>query len=161
MNKRGFLSQILLVGALVFFLVIVVMITSNILDSFIDNRGGIAPVGSTGEAILEKGQDAMYSLDHAIIFVLITLFLAGVLAIMFSKNHPVFFVAGLLAIMLSIVFSVIFSNAYDNIVATDTFSAFETNYTIMPFIANNLPLIGLIMGILILVGVYARERFFT
>ncbi len=159
MNKKAFVGDIVALGAIIFVVVMFIMISHSILKDFQEGSGDTLIDTDTAKQINQSGFRAITALDNAVIFMIIALFLFAVISSFFIRTHPVVFVGAIGALIIAVILAVIFSNVYDEVADAGSFSDFESDYTNIPFVLNNFPLFVLIMGALIILAIYAKERF--
>jgi len=158
MNKKGFVGEIITIGVVLFVMTLYVMIGHGILKDFQESAGDSLIDTPTAQRINQTGFNSVVALDNAVVFGIIGLFLFAVISSFFIKTHPVVFVAAIAALILAVILSVTFSNIYDDLAGSNSFLDFEQDFTKIPFILNNMPLFVLIMGGLIILAIYAKER---
>jgi hypothetical protein len=159
MNKKGFVGDIITLGVIIFVIVLTIMIAHSILKDFQEGAGDTLIDTDTAKEINQSGFSAITALDNAIIFVVIALFLFAVVSSFFIRTHPVVFVGAIGALIIAVILAVSFSNVYDEMASASSFDTFEDDFSKIPYILNNFPLFVLIMGGMIILAIYAKERF--
>jgi hypothetical protein len=149
-------SQDILVALLILF----VFAISSILGFVVYERFVIAasPVldQPTAQAILTTGETMVLAFDFAFLLLFLGLVMLLVLSAIFIRTHPAFFFISIMLLGLYIVIAAPLANSYIEFSEADAISAAVTNFPIIDFVMNNMPLFTLFMGAVFILALYAK-----
>ena len=156
MNKKGIAIELFTILIVLFVLIISVMFTFQFVKQFQSNE--IVTSSGLNMNITQYGVDAIKSFDSIIIFLLIVFTIWVIVASFYIQTNPIFFVIGVLGLIPIIIMSGYLSNMYNSFVDTGNFNDFTQNFTTIPSLMERLPYFILIIGVLIIIALYAKDR---
>lgn len=158
MNKKGIIFEMITILVVLTLFIVGVMLSYKFVNEF--NNQNTFEAGSLSKNITGQGIVAIQGFDNLSILVLIGLTLYIIVSAFFINSHPVFFVIGVMALLIVIPLTALVSNVFQRIAGEPEFSDYSNNFVVIPYIMSHLPLFFLIIGILALIGIYAKDRFF-
>ena len=157
MNKKGVLFELITILVIFVMFVIGVMIAYKFVTDF--NANNSFESGSLSQNITGLGINAIKGFDSLAVFLLIGLTIYVIVSAFFIQTHPVFFIIGILGLLVLLTLTGLMSNLINGISGQSEFSGYSSNFVIIPYIINHLPLFFAIIGVLVLIGVYAKDKF--
>jgi flagellar biosynthesis protein FliQ len=160
-NKKGNVGRSLfLLLAFIFSLAVSIAIGWYVFSSIRTGFLNMDMVSSNpnATAMLNYGRVAFLNFDSLFVFMIVGLLIANIVAVIQIKTHPLFFFISLLALVIAIVLAAQFSNIFENIIAEDELLNFSADFPIITHFMDYYPMYFLVMGILILIIVYAKYR---
>ena len=113
---------------------------------------------SEGQAIMEKATSEYVSItDTFFSIVFFGLIIFVVVSAFYIRSHPVFFMVGVLALIVFSYFALILTGVYQEVVATETITAYEEEYTVIPFVIDNLLFFVAGIGAIILIIIFGKR----
>jgi len=159
LNKKGSIPDLVLMMVLLLVFVIVSFLALKLLNQFGDSAESEILESETAQAIVSGGQSSIGLLDNLFVYLVIGL-AVGVIALAYMLNVPtIYYPLGIIALIFIVTIAAIFSNVSDEFTSDDTFAANESvELSLMPTIMNNLPLWISIIGIIVLIVLFAKGR---
>ena len=96
--------------------------------------------------------------DSVFLIVFVGLTIALFISAFFLNTSPVFFIFTVIIMGIAIVLAAVIGNVYENVVVDTVFSSSEAEFTIIPFIMGNIAKLITGIGLLLMVGLYAKAR---
>jgi hypothetical protein len=72
------------------------------------------------------------------------------------RDHPAFFFVGLILLLFFVLLAALFSNIYDGVSTAPAFVSYKSEFSKMDYIMSNMPLYLGMIGLLILIVIYAK-----
>lgn len=163
LNRKAQFGDIFLIIAIIFGIGIFFIILAHSYDQIqpkINDALANSTTPETGRNVTELLEDTDVSLGR--INLLFPLLIAGcigfvLISALFFRSHPAFLFIGLIILAVALILAAVFSNVYEEITTTDTFSSVDQEYNIMGLFLEKLPLIIFIAFIAIVVILYFRS----
>ena len=95
-------------------------------------------------------------INYGMIFMAVGLIISLVVSAFFIQTHPIFFIISIVMLMIVVVVSAPISNAFMEMVTSDSLSAEAAEYDIATHIVGNIPLFAVVGGFLIIIALYAK-----
>ena len=166
-NKKGqadfvslFFVLAVLFGVAIFAVILYNAYDENIKDNLNEALTSSTPADASANVtvILEQTSGGIRMLNPLFPLLLVGLFAFGLIMAWMGKSHPVFFFIGLIILAVSIILAVIFSNTYDSLTSTDSFTGAASEFGVMTLVMNNLPLTIFILFCAIAGVLYAMRE---
>ena len=158
-SRKGFIGDTLTL--IVFFFIIAVtilavyLIVGNVKTSF-DNTSGIS---TTTKTIMTDYKNNYVGLWDGIFgFLLVMLSLAAVASAFFIDTHPVLLPFVVIVLAIYVFISAAVANAYYAVEASGSFISVAEEFTIMHFVMSHLAYYAAIIGISIMIALFAKAR---
>ena len=157
MNKKGSVLDIIQILIILFAFSVFTIIAYTVYDSWKSGTDGVidSAVANKTEAY---GTTALLRMDNIFTFLLAGLGIATVVGAFMIRTHPVFFIASFLILIITILIAAILANTYTEIATDSKLSTAASQYTVIPYIMNNLPYVITILGLLIIIALYAKLK---
>jgi len=154
-----FFVLVVLFGVAIFAVILYNAYDENIKDNLNDALTHSTPVDANANItkILEQTSGGIRMLNPLFPLLLVGLFAFGLIMAIAGKSHPVFFFVGLIILAVSIILAVVFSNTYEAITDNVSFTAASSEFGIMTFVMDNLPLVILILFVFISFVLYGMR----
>ena len=166
LNKKGqtdfiaiFFVLVVLFGVAIFAVILYNAYDENIKDNLNAALTSSTPVDANANvtAILEQTSGGIRMLNPMFPLLLVGLFGFGLVMALMGKSHPVFFFVGIVILAVAIILAVVFSNAYESITTNASFTSAASEFSVMTFVMDNLPLIIFILFIIIAAVLYGMR----
>lgn len=158
MNKAGFMQDMLLYAVIVLIVGMVILISSNLLDSTNTKLQNTLD-GSTGKNIIDNSNNR-FSVTYDNIFLMIFMMVGIALIIGFFvlDTHPALFFGVVIITIFMLIVNGILSNTYDKYTDQDNIANEETKFTFMTWFMDywiEFTVVFLFMG---LIALFAKMR---
>lgn len=150
-RKKGSILDMLPLFVVFFMFTIGIILGLYLLNSYETTAGSYLP--TTGDHIIDKGQDTLSYMDEAGVFVLFGLIIAILVGCYYLRTHPILLGVTMLVLVFVIFVSGVMSDTFTQLTATGALSASE--FPITKMLWENMPVITLIAGVLIMIVIYA------
>jgi len=142
-----FFVLVVLFGVAIFTIILYNAYNDNIKDNLNDALTSSTPVDANANVtkILSQTSGGINMLNPLFPLLLVGLFGFGIATALMGKSHPAFFFVGIIILAVAIILAVVFPNVYESITDTDNFSDTTSEFGIMSFVMNNLPLVIFIL----------------
>lgn len=141
---------VVIIGILIFAFGLLAAYTIN--ESMIENSGDVINTSH-----LYQAKYAMDVFNPGLIFILVGLIIAMVVGAFTIQTHPVFAVASFLILIFVIILAAVFGNVFSEYVENPQMSEAAASFSTMTLVFQNLPLIILAAGVLIMVVLYGKS----
>jgi len=158
-SKKGSVQDLLYVGVTLFALSMVILICFRIstsLNTEFQASDQIDPYGKTAHQQITNLYPGI--IDNSFVFVTVILSLGALIMAAMVRIHPIFLPIYLLAWMFIIFLCAVFSNAYQEMAASEDFVALAAQMTFMNQVMTTLPFIIGIVGALLAIVMYKAYR---
>ena len=160
MNKKGSsVTDVFLIIIVLFAFGMVSLISYVMFTEYNDNYQARTGVSTEAKAMIQENKDDFVGVtDGLTLFIVVGLTIALIAGATMVNTHPAFFIVALIVTAIAIFFGAVYSNAYETFVADPTVAAVEGEYTILPTIMGNLPIIIAVIAFLVAVTLYSRSQ---
>lgn len=160
MNKKGgSIADILFIAVILLALGIATLVLHNIFseanDQIQNNAGFSAESKQFSQDQTNRFPNAM---DKFFLIIFVGLGISIFIGAFMLQTHPLFFIFGVIILAFFVVATAILANLYEEFTATPTYSVTASNYVVIPFVFNNFTTIIMGVGVLLLVGLFAKSR---
>jgi len=151
-----FFVLVVLFGVAIFTIILYNAYDENIKDNLNDALTSSTPVDADANvtAILEQTSGGIRMLNPMFPLLLVGLFGFGLVMALMGKSHPVFFFVGIIILAVAIILAVVFSNTYESITTNANFTSASSEFSVLTFVMDNLPLIIFILFVAISAVLY-------
>ena len=152
-----FFVMVILVALALFFLILNMVFTqvNERIDPVLSAHGNNCIMNVTNMLDQSTGTTIMYNSLFPLIFIGLfgfALFSAG-----FIGESPIMIILGIIVIGVAIILGVVYSNVFQRIAETPTFTASNANFPIMNYFMQYLPLIIFIVAIGVIIFILVRK----
>jgi len=159
-NKKGdFPSLIIGIVIILFVVGIVGVVFSHVFLSILGtmkNETGFP--NSTITTITKVESKTIPFLDYFFFFSFVAIFIGLIISSIYIEVHPALTVVFIILLVIAIVLAGIFANVFVSIGETDELSSTYNQFAMTKAIVNNLPLIILFTGIVVILVLYGKSR---
>ena len=157
MNKKASLDDLPIILIIIFFLAVTTLTAKLMLSKVNEQYQESDQVGTTAKDIIGKADNDYASIfDGTFLVIFFVLALGSILMASQVDVSPIFFPASIIVYVILIIVSAVFGNAYYNIASASEMIPYSEQFTIIPFIFNNIVLILLGIGILLGIVLYSK-----
>ena len=96
--------------------------------------------------------------DKFFLFGIIGLTIGLIVGATLLNTHPAFFLGAVILLGFLVFFAAVMSNTYEDFANDPTISTYADDFVILPWVFENLPKIFVVVGILMLVALFAKLR---
>lgn len=145
-----------LFGVSIFAVILYNAYDDNIKDNLNDALTSSTPVDANANVtkILNDTSGGIAMLNPLFPLLLVGLFGFGLLMALMGRSHPAFFFVGIIILAVAIILAVVFSNTYESISDNSNFSGATSEFSIMTFVMDHLPVVILALFIAISAVLY-------
>lgn len=158
-NKGSSIADLLFIIIILFTLAVGSIFLYKIFDS---TSEGIAQIDSIDQdirdGITEQKNTFPKVFDNIFLIIVVGLGISLFIGAFFLNSHPVFFIFAVILLIIAVIISAIIANTYEEIAANTTIASAESQFTIIPYVFNNFTMIIAGLGVLLLVGLFAKSR---
>lgn len=160
MNKKGSsILDLILILVILFVVGVGSIFIYKIFDSVADE---VATQESFDQDIRDdivEQADAFPTIfDNIFLIILIGFAIALFIGAFFLNTHPVFFIFSVIVLGIVVILAAALGNSYESIVSNSEIITAEGEFTIIPWVFDNFTVIMAALGVLLLVGLYAKGR---
>jgi len=162
-KKRGqadfislFFVLVVLFGVAIFAVILYNAYNDNIKDNLNDALTSSTPVDASANVtqVLEQTSSGINMLNPLFPLLLVGLSGFGLFMALMGRSHPAFFFVGVVILAVAIILAVVFSNTYESITSNTNFADTTSEFGVMSFVMENLPLVIFILFIAISIILY-------
>lgn len=150
---RGSINDLFYVILIIFIFAIVTLVAGRILVEW-----DSATNSTLNATYAQQGMRALEALNLGFILLLVGGAIAVILMAFMIPSHPVFFIISIILLLVFIVVVPQISNIYLQIAGTDSMVDLGNQYSTMTVIMQNLPLFFVVIGIIVMIVMYAKIR---
>jgi len=159
MNKKGFVGDIIFILIVLFLTVISTLVGYTIYNKYVEGTADMEIFNtSANNNITAMGQTTMKNFDYLFIFIVVGLIIMTIISTFSIRTHPIFFFISVLLLILAIIFSGTFANIYETFIGTEAFAEAGTQYTVMGYFMSHFPTMILLIGAILLIILFAKEK---
>jgi hypothetical protein len=156
---KGSITDLVYVLILIFVFGFVAIIANMIYDKYTEQTA-LNPAFNTPQntEIETNAQTLLTNFDYIYVFFIVAMAIIAIASSFWIKTHPIFFFVSIFMLIISIILAAMFGNIFSKAAENDLLSVSVAEYTIIPFVMAHLPTIILLIGALLLVILYAKDR---
>ena len=161
MNKKGFFGDIGLVIAIMLLIAVMTIIGYKVFTSYNEKWQANDSVDSNAKALVQQNKDRYVALwDGIFMFIFAMLCIALFISVAAIGTRPEFFFISLILLVIFIGGSAMISNVYEDVATSPQLNTTSSEFNFIPFIMGELPNVALLLGFLVMVGLYVKIRGF-
>lgn len=156
-NKKGQVEDLFIImifSFVIIFTVVVAFQLNGILGTTLNDTLNDTPNITN---VIEKTEQAISTFDIMFAILLAGLIISTLIGAFLLDTHPVFFWISLIILVIVIITAALISNIATDTLGGSQFSASYSEFPIMKFFLDNLPLASLVIGALILIALYVKR----
>jgi len=158
MSKKGF-QDLGLVLAILLLLAIMILIGYKIFTNYNTMWQQQPSITSNAKAQVQTLKDRYVGLfDGIFMFIFAFLVIALFISVALIGTRPEFFFITIVLLIIFIGVSALLSNVYNDISTNSSINDTSSEFTFIPFIMGKLPIVTLLLGTVILAGLYAKIK---
>lgn len=159
MNKKGFIGDVGLIIAILFLVALMVIVGYKIFSSYNEKWQAAPSISTEGKQLVQDSKDRYVGLfDGIFMFVFALLVVALFLSATQLNTNPAFFFITLIILVFMIGASAVISNSFETASSSSSLNATSNEFQFIPFLMDNLPMVTLLLGFVILVALYVKIR---
>lgn len=159
MNKRGFLGDVGLIIAILMLVSIMVIVGYKVFSSYNDKWQAAPSISTHSKALVQEQKDRYVGLfDGIFMFVFALLCLGLFISASMINTRPEFFFIAIVVLVFMIGGAALVSNAFETASDDAQLSNTSSEFTFIPFLMDNLPIVTLLLGFIVLVALYVKLR---
>ena len=152
---KGNVEDLVIIVAFMLMFGMSVMIAYTVIDAWYDTD--VVQGSTLLSENVESGMGSLQILGNSLIFITIMFGLASAIAAFFTETHPIFFVFSILVFSICMMVTVIFSDIFLQLAASSQLLPVANEFTLMIVTIQNYPIIGVLIGAVILLALYAKR----
>lgn len=157
-GNRGF-ADLGLVLAFLLIIAVTVIIGYKVFSSYNEKWQAQDSVSADAKADVQTLKDRYVSLfDGIFMLVFALLTIALFISVAYIGTRPEFFFITVIIMIMFIGVSALMSNVYDDVGTSEQLATTTSEFSFIPFIMTKLPLVTLLLGAVILIGLYVKIR---
>ena len=159
MNRKGSMTDVVVAGILLLSLagtaVVAYVITSDInADIQASDDFGALPK----EVSANTKTSYLKFADNIFLVAIIVLGIGAFVSASLLNTHPFFFLGAIIIMAVIVTTAAAMSNAYEEFANEPSIEPYASDFVILPFIFLNYPKIMVGLGVLLMIGLYAKTR---
>lgn len=154
-GSKGSTFDVLLIVLVVFVMGVMMMVGNTVLTQVV---AATNETGALNHTIVQSGINAVRGYDAMMPFIIVGLVIVSIVLAFQIPTHPVFIVPAMFSMIIIIVIAAQFSNIYDRIADTSALAAEAEQQPITLATMENLPMVALILGIVIMLAMFLATR---
>lgn len=159
MNRRGYIGNIAFVIAILFVLAITVFVMSKIFNSYNTQWQANPSIDNDSKELVQSNVDRYAPVwDGTFIFVFVLLAVFIVLSVSSLASRPEFFFVVVILLVFVVGGAGLVSNAFTSVSNSTEFTNQTEDFTYTNFIMNNLATLTLLLGVILVIGLFMRVR---
>ncbi len=159
MNRKGSGMDVIYILSFLFIFAIITVVAFTFYSSYTDSISGNEHFNNTvNDQVEEQALSTLHAWDYLFVFILIGLTITTLIGGFMLRTHPAFFWVSLLLLIIAIILGAILGNIFGEVASTPSFSSAAGELNVIPFFMNHLPLMILLIGGVILVILYAKNK---
>lgn len=158
-SKKGSIADTFVVPVVIFTLAIIVVLGLYLGNTISTNL--IPHINSSQAAVdaVNNVTAALPTFDYFFLAVFIGLILAAIVSGFLIDAHPIFALLFFIMMIIATVVAVPLSNAYEALTSDPLIAPSAAQFPIINAVMSHLPLIALIIGILMIIVIYAKSQY--
>ena len=159
MNKKGSGMDIIYILSFLFTFAIVTIVAITFYNGYTDSIADTDVFdNAANEQVEAQAVATLHAWDYLFVFILIGLTITTLMGGFMLRTHPAFFWISLLLLIIAKVLGAVLGNVFGAVTSTASFGNASAQLNIIPFFMNHLPLMILLVGSVILVILYAKNK---
>jgi hypothetical protein len=159
MNKKGFMGDYAFYFVYIFVMAIVVIVVYMAISQFNDGWQAGTGIDSSSKSLVSSATSRFLATWNWLIVLLLLGILISVIILAFAiRSHPAFAMLAFLVLVVLGGVSVYLANAFYSFASSDGISTYANQFSLVPFIMNNLPYFVVAFGFVFIIVLYAKSR---
>ena len=156
MSKRGNISLILLPILVAVFIFTYLLIAQSMPSVIVGLNSSFS--NNVSNKIMNTGISLIEQQDNMIVIVIFILIIGIIIEAILLKSHPLIFIASVILWIIAIFFAMNITNLTNEFINQTSINQTIQLFPAMEYIIDNLPLIIIFIGIVVLIVMYATSR---
>lgn len=158
MNKKGFFGDIGLILAIILLFSIVIIVGYKVFSSYND-KWQTSNADTQAKELVQESQTRYTNLfDGIFMFVFALLVIALFISAATIGTRPEFFFITMVLLVIFIGVSALISNVYDTASTSTQLNSTSSEFSFIPFLMDELPKVTLLLGVVVIIGLYVKIR---
>lgn len=158
-NKGSSVTDVILVVVLLLAFGLASILALMVFNGYNDNYQAKDNVYDNSKEMIQDNVDSYVNvIDPIALLIVIGLTIALIVGASMINTHPALFIVALIITSITIFLAAVYSNAYTEIASNSALVTTESQFTVLPTIMNNLPVIVTVMALLVALTLYSRTR---
>jgi hypothetical protein len=158
-NKKASVLDILVITVMVFALGLFIIVGYKVFSVINTEFQANPDLSDTSKSIVGDLKGKYVGLFDGIFFTFLIFFAIAILVGVYYLNlHPIFFIPSILVIIFTIIIGGVIANTYSDITDASDFQSEANEFILMPFIFDNYITFITVIGFLIVIVMYAKNR---
>lgn len=158
-NRKGFLGDIGLILAILMIVSLMVIVGYKIFSSYNDKWQAAPSISNQSKTLVQDSKDRYVSLFDGIFMFVFALLIVGLfISASLINTRPEFFFIALVVAVFMIGGSAVISNSFEAASDSQHLNNTSSEFTFIPFLMDNLPIITLLMVFVVMVALYVKMK---
>lgn len=158
MNTKGQITDLIYVLIILFSFALLTILGYYLFNQFNTTFANTEGVSNFSLEIMNENKDRYVSIfDGIMLFIFVGLLIASIVSAIFIKSHPIFFVINVFLLIIVSIIAIILKSVFTGFATSSEMINTTSEFTIIPFIMNNLTLILVIAGFLIIIALLGKR----
>jgi len=158
MNKKGFIGDVGLVIAVLLLLSVVVLVGYKIFTSYNEKWQDLDVDPNAKQLVADNKERYVDLFDGIFMFVFALLCMALFISAVMIGSRPEFFFITLIILVIFIGVGASVSNVYEDISTSSNLNDTSSEFSFTPFLMGELPKVVLLLGFLVMAGLYMKIK---
>lgn len=158
-NKKGFLGDVGLFIAIFMLVSLMIIVGYKIFSSYNDKWQAKPDIAQESKDIVQEEKDRYVGLfDGIFMFVFALLCLGLFISANLINTRPEFFFIAVIVLTFMIGGAAVISNTFETASTSNQLNATSSEFTFIPFLMSNLPVVTLLLGFIVMVALYVKMK---
>lgn len=158
-NRKGFLGDVGLIIAILMLVSLMVIVGYKVFSSYNDKWQAAPSISTNSKELVQEEKDRYVGLfDGIFMFVFALLVLGLFISASLINTRPEFFFIALVVAVFMIGGAAVVSNSFEQAADSNQLSNTTSEFTFIPFLMDNLPIITLLLVFVVLVALYVKLK---
>ena len=160
MNKKGSAKDMMFVLVAIFLFAFITMLMMGVYSSYTESLEGHETFNNTvNNAVEESAMTTLNAFDYIFMFFILGLIIMVIASTFTIRTHPLFFFVSLLLLIITVIIGGVFSQVFETSAEADIMQEGVNEYSVIPFVMDHLPTIILMVGVILVVILYAKTKY--
>lgn len=150
---KGSMLDVIFIGVTLVALSFGVIIASMLMSQIQTSAAVTMPLAANA---MNDGTAAINTFNYGFVFIAIGLFISSLIFAWLTPTHPIFMIAAIVSLLIAVLILPILSNVYGTFNADSVMSGASSNFPLMSWMMQGLPLLGTVFGVLLIIVMYTR-----
>lgn len=158
-NKGSSIIDVLFIGIVLTMLAIGIFVLNAIFDEANTKLQDSDSLSANSKQFSQDNQSKFpKTMDMLFLIIFAGLSISIFIGAFLLNTHPLFFIFTVIILAFFVIIAAILGNVYEEFTARPVFSAVESSYIVIPFVMQNFTMSILGIGMLLLLGLFAKAR---